>query len=132
MPDEILAVKTTFEGFIKDKDVISHTRIGSFREKQDGNISDEDKIFEIPAIQGATITTFLTFWGKIESHEKAEEEIGILLNPVPDNDFDVKIWKLKAKAVNRIYRGTIFHAGSNDLHVEFEMACYMMPKIMQA
>ncbi|KAK2802453.1 hypothetical protein FQN51_004516 [Onygenales sp. PD_10] len=66
--------------FVKDEDVQRYTRIGSFDE-MDGEGRCRDSIIEVPTYQGATITSAATLLAKGETHDKREEEIGILLNP---------------------------------------------------
>ncbi|PGH17501.1 hypothetical protein AJ79_01101 [Helicocarpus griseus UAMH5409] len=120
---QIAKVKEQFKEFIGDGDVQRHTRVGSFDEV-DGDHRHHDRVFEIPVYQGATLTTPSTMWLKVETHEKREEEIGILLNPIENGNFLVKIWHIEVFVHNGVTRVALFHAGENELEVKFKMACF--------
>ncbi|KAK2810496.1 hypothetical protein FQN50_002985 [Emmonsiellopsis sp. PD_5] len=107
-PSEAKYVEDQFFESLKDEDVQRYTRIGSFDE-MGGERRCHDNIFEIPMYQGARCTCAATLWLKVVDHDKREEEIGILLNPVENAEFHVKIWHIEALAHDEVTRTTLAH-----------------------
>ncbi|KAK2781116.1 hypothetical protein FQN53_000807 [Emmonsiellopsis sp. PD_33] len=120
---KVKQVEEDFLEFVKNEDVQRYTRIGSFDE-MDGEGRCRDSIIEIPTYQGATITSAATLLAEVVTHDKREEEIGILLYPVEDAEFHVKIWHIEAFVHNRTIRVTMYHRGENELEIKFKRICF--------
>ena len=131
---EVDQVRRKFEKLLDDKEIQQFTRIGTFNEGgegQEANNPDPDQIFAIPAMQGASLTRrLLSALARVEVHKKQEEEIGILLNPVINAGFQVKIWRLSVKAFSSISRFFfVMHTGENQLEVRLEVDYLTNPSI---